>query len=76
MSSVKNARPPVIVGKPLQDLLEVVRAHGPPLPDHVDGRVAPFGARDGSLERGVAGLVVAVAEEQHRPAAGVSARAG
>ena len=76
MSSVKNARPPLIVANRFKIVLQVVRADGPPLPDHVDGRVAPFGARDGSLERGVAGLVVAVAEEQHRPAAGVSARAG
>ncbi len=54
--------------EPFQHGLQLVRADSSPLADHVDRRVAALSARDGGFERGVARLVVAVAEEQHRRA--------
>src|ERR1700752_3945326 len=60
-------------GELSQHRLQFVRADSASLPDHVDGRVAAFGAADRRLHGGMARLVVAVTEEQHRTAAGMAA---
>src|SRR5687767_1935933 len=59
--------PAADIGEPFEQPLQLARLDRPAVADRVDRRVAPFGLCDRGLQRRVAGLIVAIREQQDGP---------